>query len=528
MDKDIETDETVIDTSSLVQASTKHPIPYRIGPYKVKGLLKKGGTSLLYLGVHPDTNELIALKVLLPKFLTHPEMIGHFLKEAKIIEMANHPNIVRLYGHGEWEGGLYIAMEFVRGISLRKLIMQNILSFSRSLEIVLEAASALSHLHSHGIIHRDLKPDNIILSEDGGVKVIDFGVSRLLADDLNSKKKRVMGTPSYMSPEQKESPLSVSYPSDVYSLAIIAYELCIGRLCYGVVQLSQLPKGLRNIISKALMPKVEDRYEGIETFVSDLNQYIEHSFDEHEELLDLSLKELSDFYENVSFTLVPHHSNYASRLLLGKANPAGLLASHIYCDYLRISEDHLALFIAWPEKKGVQGMFNNAVLKGLVQVLQKELKGLGEDLVPKAEHFLKSLNGYIQDNTLNQYSISLLILSFSQDLLHFFSAGPNKLFLQRVGAHHVSELSVDNPLMGIDKEASFLHISNNYHIGDTLYLFNTYEKNALSLDSYSKAIEKNHLSTGHHQAKEILDTLSMNGEEKIKLPLMVTTLQRKR
>ena len=356
MDDKPETEETVFDTSSLVQSpSSNLPVPYRVGPYRVKGLLKKGGTSLLYLGVHADSNELIALKVLSPKMLKRPQMIDLFLKEAKIIEMANHPNIVRLYGHGKWEGGLYIAMEFVRGLSLRKLILQNILTFKRSLEIILETASALHHLHSHGIIHRDLKPDNILLSEEGGVKVIDFGIARLVGEEIDPKKKGIMGTPTYMSPEQKESPLEVSFPTDIYSLAIIAYELCIGRLSYGVVQLSLMPKGLRNILSKALMPNPKDRYPNIQEFVEDLNAYIEHSFEENEELLDLSLKELAEFYENVSFTLLPKNTSFQNKLLTGVATPKGILSSHIYCDYLHLSDDNLAIFIGWPEKKGSSG-----------------------------------------------------------------------------------------------------------------------------------------------------------------------------
>src|SRR5437868_4613956 len=97
--------------SEIIKTSPRpSEIPKMIGPYKIENLLEKGGMSLLYLGVHPETNEPTTIKVLLPKFLSHPDVVQRFLTEAEIIAMSDHPNIVKLYGHGEWEGGLYIAM----------------------------------------------------------------------------------------------------------------------------------------------------------------------------------------------------------------------------------------------------------------------------------------------------------------------------------------------------------------------------------------------------------------------------------
>ena len=155
------------------------PLPAFIGPYKIEGTLSRGGMSHLYLAIHPETHEPVAVKVLLSRFLAHPEMKGRFLREAEIISLADHPNIVNLYGQGEWEGGLYIAMEFIQGISLRQFIMQHTMSLKRALETILQIATAIQHLHSHGVIHRDLKPENILVTAAGGIKVIDFGIAQL-------------------------------------------------------------------------------------------------------------------------------------------------------------------------------------------------------------------------------------------------------------------------------------------------------------------------------------------------------------
>src|SRR5262249_44107549 len=153
---------------------------------------------LLYLGTHPDTKEPVTIKVLSQKFLSHPEIVKRFLNEAEIIAMADHPNIVKLYGHGEWAGGLYIAMEFVQGISLRQYLLQTPMSLKRALEIILDVAYALCHLHTHGVIHRDLKPENILVTDIGTIKVIDFGIAQLLTEKSPQDaypKQRLIGTP---------------------------------------------------------------------------------------------------------------------------------------------------------------------------------------------------------------------------------------------------------------------------------------------------------------------------------------------
>lgn len=252
-------------------------IPSKIGPYPIETLLDKGGMSVLYLATNPENGSPITVKVLSPKFLSHPEMTARFLKEAEIIALADHPNIVKLYGYGQWEEGLYIAMEFIQGISLRQYLVQNPLSLKRALELILEIAYALCHLHTHGVIHRDLKPENILVDGSGHVKVIDFGIAQLIDpyahDALTQGKRQLVGTPVYMSPEQKENPDSVSYPSDIYSLGIIAYELILGRLSHGYVHLSLMPKGLQKILSKALQPLPKDRYTDIVDLITDISAY---------------------------------------------------------------------------------------------------------------------------------------------------------------------------------------------------------------------------------------------------------------
>src|SRR6202040_2179363 len=113
-------------------------------------------------------------------------------------------------------------------------------------------------------------PENILIDQNGLVKVIDFGISQLLTVDKthDSHRQQFVGTPVYMSPEQRENPESVSYPSDIYSLGIIAYELVLGKLSHGQIHLSLMPKGLQKILNKALQPRQQDRYQDIVDFIT--------------------------------------------------------------------------------------------------------------------------------------------------------------------------------------------------------------------------------------------------------------------
>jgi serine/threonine protein kinase len=255
------------------------PLPHFIGPYKILKYLGEGGMSRLYLAKKEGFDAEVFVKTLSDRYLNNNEAVKRFLEEAKIIKIANHPNIVPLYDSGTWEGGLFLAMEYVHGRSLRQYLKEEPLSLKRGLEIILEISYALCHLHAHHIIHRDLKPENILITDRGSVKVIDFGIAQMLYEEKESDevKKRFMGTPLYMPPEQKETPHAVSYPSDLYSLGIIAYEILMGKIVYGQLHLSLLPKGLQKIIAKTLQADPSARTKDVVDFVAEVSDYFHSS-----------------------------------------------------------------------------------------------------------------------------------------------------------------------------------------------------------------------------------------------------------
>jgi eukaryotic-like serine/threonine-protein kinase len=254
-----------------VKSHKEDVLPEKIGPYVIEALIAKSHYSIIYLGYNPDTRQICALKVLSPEFVEKKAMVSSFINEGSIIQMASHPNIVKLYAQGKWEGGLYLAMEFIRGVSLRQFIQQHSLSLKRCLDIVLQVCYALCHLHAHGIIHGDLKPENILIAEDGEVKVLDFGIAKI--QSITPTHMSLAGTPSYMSPEHKISVHNLTFSSDIYSLGVIAYELITGKLSFGVIHLDQIPKNLRHIIEKCLNKSLDERYQDVVDLIYDLSQF---------------------------------------------------------------------------------------------------------------------------------------------------------------------------------------------------------------------------------------------------------------
>lgn len=345
------------------------PLPDKIGPYKIQALLEKGGMSLLYLATDPKSDVPLIVKVLSPRFLSHPEMTNRFLKEAEIIALADHPNIIKLLGYGSWEGGLYIAMEFVKGISLRQYLAQTPLSLRKSLEMILEIAYALCHLHTHGVIHRDLKPENVLVDEKGQVKVIDFGIAQLIdpleieKSNENWGKKRLVGTPIYMSPEQRENPESVSYPSDIYSLGIVAYELILGKLPGGQVRLSLMPKGFQKILSKALQPNISDRYMDIVDFISDLSSYAHSQEFEKEKKTSDQAIELYEKLQLVQLKMIPETPPKPEGLDLGLIIHRPLGISGITIDF---NKEHSFLALGESSNGEIDSLMQSIYIKGLL------------------------------------------------------------------------------------------------------------------------------------------------------------------
>jgi hypothetical protein len=445
------------------------PMPKKIGPYKIESLLNKGGMSYLYLGFNPEGSKPIVIKVLSPKYFSNREMVGRFLKEAQIIGMTDHPNIVKLYGQGSWEKGLYIAMEFIQGVSLRQFILQKALSNRRALEIVLQVAYALCHLHSHGVIHRDLKPENILITESGEVKVIDFGIAQMQGEaPPASTKKKIVGTPVYMSPEQKENHWDVGFTSDIYSLGIIAYELILGRLSHGIVHLSLLPQNLRGLIDKALHPNPKDRYQDIVDFITEISHFLKANGGEKR--IEDASEEMLELVQHTRSLLIPEQLPRWSQVDLGLSVQKGMTLSGLYIDFFTLSENKMCIVIAEPQERGMISLLHTSILRGMVRMaIQQAFLNGKKDVHPLK--MLSGLNQALSSDPMHQtFGLSLLILNPDKDQLTFVNCSYRSLWHIPEGSKRVRVLTTPNPLLGAEPNESLLETADNWHSGDTLIL----------------------------------------------------------
>ncbi len=482
------------------------PLPRQIGPYKIESLLNKGGMSLLYMAVHPVNREVLVIKVLSPQFVTNPEMVARFLKESKIIGMTNHPNIVKLYGEGQWEGGLYIAMEFIRGISLRQFIEQHSLSMKRCIDIILQVAYALAHLHSHGVIHGDLKPENIIITEDGEVKVIDFGIARLHEEIKKEKTQKIAGTPTYMSPEQKEDPSKVSFASDIYALGIIAYELFSGKLSFGIVHLSQVPKGLRQILEKTLAVSPNERYPTALQLISDLSKYLKSGGLEKDRPGTDQLKELLETFQKASQSLSPATPPNWSSLEIGFAKLKVLGQDSMYFDFFKLHDGSFGVVIAEPLQSRLETPIYIATLRGTIRAL---IRGQEKFSLPT---FLSTLNRLVQEDPIQQqYKFAFLNLSPTRDELNFLSWGFGNLLHFSPGGQLPRILTNNHPPLGTNKWEDLELTIDNWNIGDVVVLHSC---DSSQDELIQQSLKENFLLSPQNQADTFLKKISSQSSEK--------------
>jgi serine/threonine-protein kinase len=268
----------------------------KLGPYVISSPIGSGGMGEIYLARHTRLDRDVALKLLPSHFTSDPQRLARFTQEARAVSALNHPNIITIFDVGHIEEIHFIATEYVEGQTLRQLVKTRLPGLRVSLEIGAQIASALDAAHRAGIIHRDIKPENVMVRPDGFIKVLDFGLAKLIEGEIDSGDAvrttagLVMGTPQYMSPEQARGK-SVDTRTDIFSLGVVLYEMLTGRPPFvgdtpsdviAAILMKEpeplpslaeaVPMELEQVISRALNKELAGRYQNAADMLADLKR----------------------------------------------------------------------------------------------------------------------------------------------------------------------------------------------------------------------------------------------------------------
>jgi eukaryotic-like serine/threonine-protein kinase len=286
-------DAAELEAAQLAAEQSALPAGHRIAHFEVLTPLGAGAMGEVYLARDNRLERQVALKLLPARFTQDAARLRRFEREARAASALNHPNIITVYEIGRDGEQRFIAAEFVAGVTLRERLADGPLPLAEAIAIATQIAAALEAAHAAGIVHRDIKPENVMLRADSAVKVLDFGIAKLLqanvaADNAAPSRKRsteqgtVIGTPGYMSPEQARG-LEVDARSDIFALGVVLYEMVAGRAPFDgatnadviVALLEKEPEplsaisteatvALDEIVAKALAKDASQRYQSAE------------------------------------------------------------------------------------------------------------------------------------------------------------------------------------------------------------------------------------------------------------------------
>ncbi len=262
------------------------------GRYEIHELIGVGGMAYVYRCTDTIDDREVAVKILKDEFLNNDEFIRRFKNESKAIAMLSHPNIVKVYDVSFGDMIQYIVMEYIDGITLKEYIgQQGILDWREALHLTTQILRALQHAHNKGVVHRDIKPHNIMLLQDGTIKVTDFGIARLTDNQTKTMTEQAIGSVHYIAPEQAKGS-KTDGKSDIYSVGVMLYEMITGKLPFdadsavsvAIMQLQSTPEmprkinptipvGLEQITMHAMQKNPEDRYQNALDMLGDLERF---------------------------------------------------------------------------------------------------------------------------------------------------------------------------------------------------------------------------------------------------------------
>lgn len=262
------------------------------GRYEIREIIGVGGMAVVYKAYDNIDDRIVAIKILKEEFLANEEFRRRFKNESKAIAVLSHPNIVKVYDVSFGDRLQYIVMEYIEGITLKEYIeQQKVINWKEAVHFTTQILRALQHAHDKGIVHRDVKPQNIMLLQNGNIKVTDFGIARFSRGETRTMTESAIGSVHYISPEQARGEITDD-KADIYSVGVVLYEMITGKLPFesdsavsvAIMQLQneavhpreinpQIPVGLEQITLRAMQKNIKDRYQSAAEMLLDLDEF---------------------------------------------------------------------------------------------------------------------------------------------------------------------------------------------------------------------------------------------------------------
>ncbi len=262
------------------------------GRYEIYEIIGVGGMAVVYRAYDTIDDRIVAIKILKDEYLNNQEFIRRFKNESKAIAVLSHPNIVKVYDVSFGDRIQYIVMEYIDGITLKEYLdQQHEVRWKEAIHFTIQILRALQHAHEKGVVHRDIKPQNIMLLQDGTIKVTDFGIARFCRSETRTMTDKAIGSVHYIAPEQARGDVT-DEKADIYSVGVMLYEMLTGQLPFdsdnavsvAIMQLQtdptppheinpSIPEGLEEIVLHAMEKNPAQRYQSAAEMLQDIEQF---------------------------------------------------------------------------------------------------------------------------------------------------------------------------------------------------------------------------------------------------------------
>ncbi len=412
----------------------------KLGPYEIIGLLGSGGMGEVYRALDPRIGREVAIKVLPPAFSEDADRLRRFEQEARAAGVLNHANVLAVYDIGNHEGSPFLVTELLEGETLRDRLQQGGIPRRKAIDYAIQMVQGLAAAHEKGIIHRDLKPENLFLTRDGRVKILDFGLAKLIQPDSaiaessklqtaaqHSQPGTILGTIGYMSPEQVRGK-SADHRSDIFTFGAILFEMLAGKKAFHGETLADTLSAILQKDPSELSATVSDLQPGLQSIVS---RCLEKSPDERFQStrdLGFALQAISGTSESRSTLVAPTEIAAPAKKRTGTTLALASIAvfffaASVFLAFLYFYKDDDSLGIIHFELQQPGGTYVGPFNRALISPDGKRVAFLSIDLEGQNQIYIRSMNSQQSEPLKGTNSAVSCFWSPDSRYLGFFSGG---------------------------------------------------------------------------------------------------------